>query len=62
MTWFLMGIFIQNQVFYFRILETHNTHMDCLFAAELMVKRVGQPLKDYNVVCIGTDQFKQMTW
>ena len=59
MAWVLMGIFVADATFYFRILEIHSTHMDCLYAGEVIVQKLGKPLKNYNVVCIPTDQIQE---
>ena len=60
MTWVLMGIFVADMTFYFRILEIHNSHIECLYASEEMVQKIGKPLINYNVVCVPTNQIKQM--
>lgn len=56
MAWVLMGIFVADMTFYFRILGVHSTHIDCLYAGEVMVQEIGKPLVNYNVVCVPTDQ------
>ena len=58
MQWVLMGIFVGEMTFYFRILEIHLTHMECLYAGEVMVQKIGKPLRNYNVVCVPTDQIQ----
>ena len=58
MAWVLMGIFVADMTFYFRILEIHPTHMECLYAGEEMVQKIGKPLRNYNVVCVPTDQIQ----
>ena len=56
MTWVLMGIFVADMTFFFRILEIHRTHIECLYAGEAMVQKLGRPIRNYNVVCVPTDQ------
>lgn len=56
MTWFLIGIFVSDQTFYFRILETHNNQIECIYASEMFIQQMDKPLLEYNVVCVGTEQ------
>ena len=58
MQWVLMGIFVADMTFYFRILEIHSSHMECLYAGEAMVQKIGKPLMNYNVVCVPTNQIE----
>ena len=58
MTWVLMGIFVADMTFYFRIIEIHPTHIKCLYASEEMINKIGKPLKNYNLVCVPTDQIQ----
>jgi len=58
MAWVLMGIFVADMTFYFRILEIHPTHMECLYAGEEMVQKIGKPLLNHNVVCVPTNQIQ----
>ena len=58
MTWVLMGVFVADMTFYFRILEMHTNQMDCLFASEEMIQKIGKPIKNYNLVCVPTDQIE----
>ncbi len=51
-----MGIFVADMTFFFRILEIHRTHIECLYAGEAMVQKLGRPIRNYNVVCVPTDQ------
>ena len=56
MTWVLMGIFVADMTFYFRILEIHSSHIDCLYAGEEMMQELGRPRVNYATVCVPTDQ------
>tara|TARA_Y100001938_G_scaffold142883_1_gene214831 strand:- start:932 stop:1120 length:189 start_codon:yes stop_codon:yes gene_type:complete len=59
MSWVLMGIFVADMTFYFRILEIHSTHIECLYAGEQMIQKIGKPFVNYNVVCVPTNQIQE---
>ena len=61
MSWVLLGIFVADMTFYFRILEIHPTQIKCLYAGEEMIQKLGKPIKNYNVVCVSVDGFKGQT-
>ena len=56
MTWILLGIYVFNAQFHFRMLEIHNSEQGCLMASEAVVAYIGREKMNYNVVCIKTDQ------
>ena len=58
MTWVLMGIFVTDMTFYFRILDIYPTHIECLYAGEEMIQEIGKPFVNYNVVCVPTNQIQ----
>lgn len=58
MVWLLLGIYVSDAQFNFRILEMHSTEMGCLMASEAVIAYVGREKMNYNVVCIKTDQIK----
>ena len=55
MTRVLLGIFVTDMTFFFRIIDTHSSQLDCLYAAELLIQEIGKPLRNYNVVCVPVD-------
>ena len=61
MTWVLLGIFVTDMTFFFRIIDTHSSHIDCLYAGEILVQQIGKPLRNYNVVCVPVDGLKGQT-
>lgn len=56
--WILLGIYVSNAQFHFRMLEIHDSEQGCLMASEAVVAYVGREKLNYNVVCIKTDQIK----
>jgi len=58
MTWVLMGIFVVDVTFYFRVLDMHHNHFECLYAAELHTQKIGKPNINFATVCVPTDQIE----
>tara|TARA_R100000231_G_scaffold78197_1_gene60535 strand:- start:6706 stop:6894 length:189 start_codon:yes stop_codon:yes gene_type:complete len=58
MAWILLGIFVTDMTFYFRIIDVYPSHTECLYAGEAIVQDIGKPLRNYNVVCVPVDEIK----
>lgn len=55
MQWILIGIFVADSTFFFRILEIHSNEMGCLMAQEEVNISLGKTGDNYGLVCIKTN-------
>ena len=56
MQWVLLGIFIADSTFFFRLLEIHPNEMGCLMGKEAITLEIGKDKLNYGLVCIKTDE------
>lgn len=54
--WVLLGVFVADSTFFFRILEVHGNEMGCLMGKEAIEIKLGKDKENYGLVCIPTDQ------
>ncbi len=58
MNWVLIGIFVADMTFYFKILEIHSSHIKCLYAGEAHIQKIDRPRINFATACVPTDQIE----
>ena len=56
MQWVLVGVFIADATFFFRLLEVHQSEIGCLMGKEAITVELGKDKLNYGLICIKTDE------